>query len=168
MSNINEIHNVVIMDNRNANNYFKMIDAIRPKEATTCYICVYKFEATVDIGEYKSGASEPISDNVCIFVDGVENVYINDPNSNCIVRSNLLDSYMVSYTMKNSNVTNKWYALYNTINSKDNWIKINISNLNNLIMRFKTASLGDFANTIKYTDIVEKIQFLLHLKIKFE
>ena len=165
MSNINEIHNIVIMDNRNANNYFKMIDAIRPKEATTCYICVYKFEGTVEIGEYKSGA-EPLSDNLCLFVDGVENVYINDPNSNCIVRSNLLDSYLQSLNIK---VTGgKFYDLYNTINSKDNWVKINISNLNNLIMRFKTASLDDFANAIKYTDIVDKIQFLLHLKIKFE
>ena len=160
MSNINEIHNVIIMDNRNINNYFKMIDAIRPKEATKCYISVYKFEATVKVVD-----ANVVSDNICIFVDGVENAYINDPYSNCIVRCGLLDSYLSS-SVKTTN--GNTFALYNVNNSNDNWVKINPSNLNNLVMKFRTASTLDFNNAIKYTDIANSIQFFLHLKIKFE
>ena len=160
MSNINEIHNVIIMDNRNINNYFKMIDAIRPKEATKCYISVYKFEATVKVVDVNV-----VSDNICIFVDGVENAYINDPYSNCIVRCGLLDSYLSS----NIKTTNgNTFALYNVNNSNDNWVKINPSSLNNLVMKFRTASTLDFNNAIKYTDVAAQVQFFLHLKIKFE
>ena len=172
MSNINEIHNVIIMDNRNINNYFKMIDAIRPKEATKCYISVYKFEATVRLPAVNVGPVA-VSDNICIFVEGVENTYINDPYSNHIVRGGLLDSYLSS-NIKTATIvvsgaeTPTAFALYNVINSNDNWVKINPSNLNNLVMKFRTASTLDFNNAIKYTDIAAQVQFFLHLKIKFE
>jgi hypothetical protein len=169
MSGITEIQNVVIIDNKNTGNYTKMIDLFKPKDATKCFISVAKFEASVDVEDDYIYATH----NVVLFVAGTQSSYTNDPSSGVIVRSQIIDSFMTS-TFKvakaipaGANVT---YAVYSQHNNQDNWIQVNMGDLNSFRIFMKTASnQSDMLGNIQYSDVSDNsFQFFLHLRVKFE
>lgn len=168
MSHINEIHSVIIIDNKNAGNYTKMIDAFKPKGATKCYVTVSKFEASVDVpDDYLYGTH-----NVVLSINGVENAYVNDSQSNIITRSQIIDTFLTSnFKIAKAIVggANVNYAIYSVINSHENWIQVNMNDLNNFVINMKTASSqSDMINNITYSQVSDNsFQFFLHLRIKF-
>ena len=172
MSDIQQTHNIIIIDNKNGGNYVKMVDCLRPKSATKCFVSIDKFQASILMDD---GYVLP-SHNVILSINGVENSYVNNSESNIIVRSQIVDSFMtdkfttVPIVVLNGvvNVFEK-YALYNCLNNKDNWLEINANDLNSFKIVMKSATTEtDFQNPVQYNDIPIRFQFFIHLKIKFE
>lgn len=169
MSHIDQIHNVVIIDNKSAGNYTRMLDCFRPKEARRCFLSVSKFKATVNVTGLELG-----SHNIVLSVEGVENSYSNDINSKVIVRSSIIDAYSTSniLVVANSPIAdrNGEYAYFNENNSTDTWIEISMNDLNNFRLSLKSASTQtDLLGNITYSDVSnDNFPFFLQLKVKFE
>lgn len=169
MSDLREIQSVVIVDNKNAGSYTKMIDLFKPKDATKCFVSVSKFEASVDLPDYYPY----VSHNVVLSLSGTQNSYSNDPSSGTIVRSQIIDSFLTT-TIKTAKAVvlgpDILYAVYNVVNSVDNWIQISLSDLNSFRLSMKTASnLSDPNGNVQYSEFSDNsFQFFLHLRVKFE
>lgn len=169
MADINDIQSVIIIDNKNLGNYTKMIDLFKPKDATKCYVSVAKFEASVDVPDDYIYATH----NVVLYAVGTQSAYANDPASGVIVRSQIIDSFMTS-TFKIGKAipagANVNYALYSQNNNMDNWVKINMGDLNSFKISMKTASnQSDMLGNIQFSDVSDNsFQFFLHLRVKFE
>lgn len=169
MSDISEIQNVLIIDNKNLGNYTKMIDLFKPKDATKCYISVAKFEASVDVADDYIYATH----NVVLFAGGSQTAFSNDPSSGVIVRSQMIDSFMTSNFKTGKAIPagqDVKYAIYNSHNNLDNWIKVSMGDLNSFRIFMKTASnQSDMVGNIQYSDVSDNsFQFFLHLRVKFE
>lgn len=167
MADVKDIQSVIIIDNKNAGNYTKMIDVFKPKEAKKCYISVSKFEASIDLpADY-----DYITHNVILSIQGSQNTYVNDPSSGIVVRSQIIDSFMTS-NIKTATIlsTEFRFALYSAQNNIDNWVQVSMSDLNSFRIVFKTASnqIGGVGD-IQYSDVSNNtFQFFLHLRVKFE
>ena len=169
MSDINEIQSIVIIDNKNAGSYVKMVDAFKPKSATRCYVCVSKFEASVDLPVDYPFATH----NIVLSLSGSQNSYSNDPASGVIVRSQIIDSFMSSqYKIVQPLVVGPpiTYAIYNVTNNIENWVEVSMSDLNTFRISMKTASnQSDMFGNIQYSDVSDNsFQYFLHLRVKFE
>ena len=171
MSDIQQLHNIIIIDNKNGGNYVKMIDAFKPKQATKCFVTIDKFQASIDM---EADYNLP-THNVILSVNGVQNSYVNDSNSNIILRSQIVDSFMTDiFRTVNTSFggidTVYSYAIYNCLNNKENWLEINANDLNNFTIALKSASSqSDLYHDITYSEISgNSFQFFLHLKINFE
>ena len=161
MSDINEIQSIVIVDNKSVSSYAKMIDSFKPKDAKKCLISVSKFEATYELPDNYALPSH----NLALFISGSENTYTNQPSTNIVLRSQLVDTFMTSQIVA---VGDDKFALYHTMNQTDHWIKIAMSDLNDLRLFFKTSSvLSDYVNNVSFSN-VPQFAFFLHLRVKFE
>ena len=152
---------VTINDNKNNGNYTKFVDLIRPKEAKYAYLSVIKFQAAVDTVMI----SRP--NNITLFLEHLSmNSFSNDPNSNNIIPSQIIDSFITTTTLDNN--VGGYRAIYNYEANQTNWIKLNISSLSNLRISLKTSSIYlDLINPISYVELPE-FPFTLQFKIKFE
>ena len=169
MSDINEIQSVVIVDNKNAGSYIKMVDAFKPKNATKCYVSVVKFEASVDLPDGYPYATH----NIVLYLSGAQNTYSNDPSSGVIVRSQMIDSFMTSQFKVGKTLVlgpDVTYAIYNVSHNIDNWVHVSMSDLNTFRISMKTASnQSDMVGNIQYSDVSDNsFQYFLHLRVKFE
>ena len=169
MSDISDIQSIVIVDNKNAGSYIKMLDAFKPKDATKCYVSVIKFEASIDLPDNYPYATH----NIVLSLSGTNNTYSNDPSSGVIVRSQIIDSFMTSQfkigkaLVMGPDVT---YAIYNVSHNIDNWVQVSMSDLNTFRISMKTASnQSDMVGNIQYSEISDNsFQFFLHLRVRFE
>ncbi len=156
MSDINEIHNVTIVNNNWGIAYSQLIDTLKPKSATACYICVNRFDAVIDLPANYASPCHLLA----LFIPGVETCHINDPHSNVVVRSHLVETFWSSQLTA---VT----AIHHSVSQSDNWIKINHNDLNDFRIIFRTADLEEFISPISYIPI-QNFPFSLHLKVKFQ
>lgn len=161
MSDINEIHSIILADNKSVSSYQKIIDALRPKSATKAYIAVHKFEAMYDLPDNYALPCH----NLVLSISGTESAYANDPVSNVVVRSQIVDAFMTSQIVS---VGVDKFAVYTISNQTDDWVRLNMGDLNDLRLVFRSASiLGDFINPVSFSP-VPQFAFFLHLKVKFE
>ena len=169
MSRLDDVQYVCIIDNKNTGNYSKMIDAFKPKNAQRCFICVEKFQASVDMDV---GYNQP-SHNIVLSIQGAQNSYVNDPPSGIVVRSTIVDSFMTN-TFNTTGVVGGYggatYAIYNVVSCLERWIEIPLSDLNSFKIQMSTASnQTDLNGRISYSAFSgNTFQFFLHLKVKFE
>ena len=169
MSDINEVQSVIIIDNKNAGSYSKMVDLFKPKDATKCYISVAKFEASVDVSDDYIYATH----NVVLYAVGTQSAFANDPSSGVIVRSQIIDTFMSSNFKIGKAIpagANVNYAIYSQNNNMDNWVRVSMSDLNSFRIYMKTASnQSDMLGNIQFSDVSDNsFQFFLHLRVKFE
>ena len=148
---------VTINDNKNNSNYSKFVDI--PREAKRCYICITKFQGTTETLFTTS------ANNVVVSLDAAMNVYTNEPNSNIVVPSKIIDVFSTNtYITKTSG---EKFAYYNYENNQSNWVEINLSSLSHLRFNFQMVSISDLINPIYYVELPE-FPFTLQFKIKFE
>ena len=152
---------ITINDNKNNSNYTKLVDVIQPKNAQYAYLSITKFQAAVSTVLI----SRP--NNAILMLDNsYMNSFANDSNSNIIVPSQIVESFITTTTL--SDGVGGYRAVYNYEANHTNWIKINISSLSNLKFSFKTCSnYVDLVNPISYVDLPD-FPFTLQFKIKFE
>lgn len=170
MSRLGDISYIAIVDNINTGAYIKMIDALKPKTATRCFIAVDKFQASVDLD---ANFSHP-AHNLALIIHGVQNAYTNDKNAaaQSIVRASIVDTF-ISNNFQNAtesvNGVVTLYAIYNLQNFQDRWFEISLSDLNALRLSFLTASNnGNDVSVVFNVASQSRFQFNLLLKIKFE
>ena len=150
---------VTISDNKNNGNYAKMIDLIRTKDAQRAYICVNKFQASVPT------IVNTLPNNVAISINGSHSSFSNEPNSNVVVSSQIVDSFVTNSFIPSGN---SYMAFYNVENNNQNWVEINRSSLSNLKFSFQTCSnYVDLINNIRYVDL-PSFGFTIQLKVKYE
>lgn len=150
---------LTINDNKSINGYAKMIDVFRPKEAQYIYISINKFQASVPT------IFNSIPNNVVVSIDGTQNTLSNEPKSNNVVPSPIVDSFVTTTFIQSGS---SYFAVYNVENKHDNWLKINSSSLSNMILSFKTCSnYIDLVNDIRYVNL-PAFGFSIQLKLKFE
>lgn len=145
-----------------------MIDAFKPKDAQRCFICVEKFQASVDMA---FNYFQP-SHNIVLSIQGAQNTYVNDPPSGIISRSTIVDTFLTAtFAVMNAGDHNGiTYAVYNVINPRDRWIELPMSDLNSFRIQMSTASnQTNLIDNISYSAVSgNTFQFFLHLKVKFE
>jgi hypothetical protein len=161
MSDINEIHSIILMDNKSVSSYQKMIDALKPKNATKAYITVHKFEAMYELPDNYALPCH----NLVLTISGTESAYANDPSSNVVIRSQVVDAFLTSQIVS---IGAEKFAVYNVGNPTENWVRLNMGDLNDLRLVFRSASiLSDFINPVSFAS-VPQFSFFLHLRVKFE
>ena len=161
MTDINEIQSIVIIDNKSVSSYQKIIDALKPMNATKAFISIQKFEAMYELADDYTLPCH----NLVLSISGTESAYINDPASNVVVRSQIIDSFMSSQIVS---VGLEKFAIYNVGNPTENWVRFNIGDLNSFRLSFRSASvISDFISPVSFTP-VPQFAFFLHLKVKFE
>jgi hypothetical protein len=144
------IHQIVISnppDTSKPINIF--VDVIKPKDATECFIALDKCVGVFDIPDTQFfGMIE-------IYSDSVQNSYKYDGKSgiNMALRSNFVDSFVTQQVI---GAVGKNIATFNSINSKDNWLQVDINRLPNIQFSFLTNSIAPTTATLN-----------LQLKIKF-
>lgn len=138
------IHQVVISNTPSFTSVNTFVDVIKPKNAKRAFICVDKFVANYQIPQQNVEIFE-------VHCDAIQNSYRYDALSNSITRSDLLDTFLTT-TINGANVT--YYANYNIINNKDNWLEIDMNRLPQLKFTFVSNCNGVYL-------------YNLHLKIKF-
>ena len=150
---------VTINDNKNNGNYSKLIDVMRPKASTKAYICITKFQGSVPT------VVNTIPNNISVSINGSYSSFSNEPNSNIIVASQIIDEFVTNTFIPSGP---SYFAFYNAENKNKNWVEINISTLSNLSFKFQNcSSYDDLINAIKYVDL-PNFAFTLQFKIKFE
>ena len=159
-----DIHHVIIVDNKNAGSYQQLVDLIRPIGATTCFVAIDKFQASIDLTN--STYTKP-THNVCVFLNGIGNAYTNIADSPLLVRSTLLDTFLTD--ANNLNLSDGiTYAYYNVINNKEKWVQLPLNDLNQFQLKLQTASNYGGVSPITYSDIsANTFQFFIHLRIRF-
>lgn len=135
-----------------------MIDTIKPKDATRCFMCVDKFVGYYPIQDIKF-------DFIEIYCDAVQNSYRyqGDASSTFMaVRNKIIDSFQTTditdtvHAVDQQNV-HTFRAHYNVINNRENWLEIPIDRLNSLKFSFRSG-----------TNAPAESSFNLHLKFKFQ
>ena len=158
-----QTHNVIIIDNKNAGNYSKMIDAFKPKGATKCFLTVSKFTAGIDLPDIYTH----VTHNIVLQINGVQNSFVNDSYNNIIRRSNIVDTF---FTRTFDIEAGTKYAMYDCQNNQESWLEMNMDDLNNFQLMFKSANNeANGVYPIQYSEVSDNtFQFSLHLKIRFE
>ena len=159
-----ECNILTINDNVNNANYSKFIDSISRRDRNEVYISIVKFQAVIPVFNSANPLIAPdtnIPFPVIIEIEEARNVYYNESESNFVVRSSIVDTFMEVGIVNNK-------ALYNYENAHRKWIRLYASSLHSLKICFKTCtSYLDAANPIKYVDI-PNISFTLQFEFKFE
>lgn len=143
-----------------------MIDAFKPKDAQRCFICIEKFQASVEMDAVYNQPSH----NIVLSIQGSQNSYVNDPPSGIISRSSIVDSFLTgTFVTIGLGLAAVKYAIYNAMNPRDRWIEIPMSDLNSFQIHMSTASNQNLFNPIYYSAVNGNMfQFFLNLKVKFE
>jgi hypothetical protein len=128
---------------------YMYLDAIKPKDAQRCFIAVDKL-----LGVYQV-ASAP-AEIFEIFCSSVTNSYRYSGVSSSMVavRSTFMDSFITSTIILKNNL---FYACFNSSNSKENWLEIDISSINNIHFSFSSLCTQPTSSALN-------IQF----KVKFQ
>jgi len=159
-----ECNILTINDNVNNANYSKFIDSINRRDRDNVYISIVKFQALIPMFNSVDptvAVDHKLPFPVIIEIKEARNVYYNESESNFVVASSIVDTFL-----KTGLVNNK--AFFNYENSQRKWIKLNSSSLHSLKICFKTCtSYIDDANPIKYVDL-PNFPFCLQLEFKFE
>ena len=158
-----ECNILTINDNVNNANYSKFIDSISRRDKDHVYISIVKFQAVIPVFNSVDQSIAPdtnIPFPVIIEIEEARNVYYNESESNFIVRSSIVDTFMEVGIVNNK-------ALYNYENAHRKWIKLNAASLHSLKISFKTCpSYLDATNPIKYVDL-PNFPFTLQLEFKY-
>jgi len=159
-----ECNILTINDNVNNANYSKFIDSISRRDKDHVYISIVKFQAVIPVFNSvdQSIAPDPLVPfPIIIEIEEARNVYYNESESNFIVRSSIVDTFVTNDVLADK-------AFHNHENTRPKWIKLNAASLHSLKISFKTCtSYLDAANPIKYVDL-PNFPFTLQLEFKFD
>jgi hypothetical protein len=141
---MDNIHQIVISNTPSFASVNTFVDIIKPLGAKHAFICVDKFVANYQIPQQYAEIIE-------IHCDAVQNSYRYNAASNNVTRSDLIDTFLTTTVNGAAGI---YYASFNIINNKDNWMEIDINRLPQLKLTYVSNCNGAYV-------------YNLYLKIKF-